>query len=331
MQHIRKRYQQQGLSPNATNLLMASWRNSTKQMYGVYINKWERNACGKQVDPISSLLNEAVNFLASLAEQDYSYSAVATARLALSCYLQFSDNVCFGNHGLVRRLMKGVYERKPALPKYCTTWDVNIVLQELECWTPTDKLTLKELSMKLRMLIALLSGQRCQTLQALKINPECMLLREEKCTFFVNTLLKQSRRGTHLPPIELYSCENKAVCVMHTLRVYLEKAKTLWGKTDSLFLTLLAPHKAASKDTVARWLRWTLARAGIHTADCTAHSNRSSSVSAVRAVGVSMDTIMKAAGWINAATYRKYYHKTIKREENQINFGQAVMDSYLKN
>ena len=44
---------------------------------------------------------------------------------------------------LVRRLIKGVFETKPAFPKYSTTWDVNIVLKELDTWTPVEKLTLK--------------------------------------------------------------------------------------------------------------------------------------------------------------------------------------------
>ena len=60
---------------------------------------------------------------------------------------------------------------KLAFPKYSATWYVNTVLKELEAWTPTEKLTLKEISMKVCMLTALLSGQRCQTLQALKILP----------------------------------------------------------------------------------------------------------------------------------------------------------------
>ena len=68
------------------------------------------------------------------------------------------------------------------LPRYKNTWDVNIVLKELETWIPTEKLTLKELIYKLRMLIALLSGQRCLTIQALQITPDAMQLTDSKCT-----------------------------------------------------------------------------------------------------------------------------------------------------
>jgi len=87
--------------------------------------------------------------------------------------------------------MKGVFEKKPALPRYKNTWDVNTVLKELETWIPTEKLTLKELTYKLCMLIALLSGQRCQTIQALQITPDTMQLTDTKCTFDLNMPLQR--------------------------------------------------------------------------------------------------------------------------------------------
>ena len=79
--------------------------------------------------------------------------------------------------------MKGVFEKKPVLPRYKNTWDVNTVSKELESWISTEKLTLKELTYKLCILIALLSGQRCQTIQALQITPDAMQLTDSKCTF----------------------------------------------------------------------------------------------------------------------------------------------------
>ena len=65
--------------------------------------------------------------------------------------------------------MKGVFELKTVLPKYSHTWDVDTVLKFLECYAPNNKLTLKELSHKLVMLLALLTGQRCQTIHKLSV------------------------------------------------------------------------------------------------------------------------------------------------------------------
>ena len=156
--------------------------------------------------------------------------------------------------------MKGVFEKKPALPRYKNTWDVNIVLKELETWIPTEKLTLKELTYKLCILIALLSGQRCQTIQALQITPDAMQLTDSKCTFHVNSLLKHSWRGTHQALIKLYSFKtNESLCVVHVLQEYLNRTRKLRGDCPNLFVTLLAPHTAAATDTISRWLKETVA------------------------------------------------------------------------
>ncbi|WP_419593559.1 tyrosine-type recombinase/integrase, partial [Thiolapillus sp.] len=327
-QSIRERYRQQGFSENATKFLMSSWRHSTKHMYDVYIRKWERYASERKVDKVSPPLTAAVNFLASLAESDLSYSAVCTARSALSSYLCTYDGVPFGKNELVKRLIKGVFETKPVFPKYNATWDVNIVLKELETWTPIEKLTLKEISMKLCMLIALLSGQRCQTLQALRTGSTCMELSDKKCTFYVHSLLKHSRSGSHQAPIELHSfTENKSLCVVSTLKEYLRRTKHLRNSNSpNLFLTLLAPHTPASTDTISRWLKWTLARAGVDTNVYTAHSTRAASTSAANDSGASINLIMKAAGWTNASTFAKFYKK---HTEEKPTLGQVVLERFL--
>ena len=91
--------------------------------------------------------------------------------------------------------MKGVFELRPAFPKYAVTWDVDLVLRYLELLFPLDKLTLKELSYKVIMLIALSSDQRCQTLHSLTL--PSITLSSDKCVFVLDVLLKQSKRGKH--------------------------------------------------------------------------------------------------------------------------------------
>ena len=81
-----------------------------------------------------------------------------TARIALSSIISLSDGTIFGKHPLVKRFLKGVFEKKPALPRYSSIWVVNIVFDYLKQW-PED-IQLKELTLKLTMLLALLTGQR---------------------------------------------------------------------------------------------------------------------------------------------------------------------------
>ena len=123
-------------------------------MYDVYIRQWVWYACEKKVDQFSQRLTTVINFLTQLVKRDLSYSAVCTARSALSSYLCTYDGAAFRCNKLVKRLMKGVFEKKPVLPRYKNTWDVNTVSKELESWISTEKLTLKELTYKRCMLIA---------------------------------------------------------------------------------------------------------------------------------------------------------------------------------
>ena len=212
---------------------------------------------------------------------------------------------------LVRRLIKGVFETKPAFPKYSTTSDVHIVLKELDTWTPVEKLTLKEISMKLCMLIALLSGQRCQILQALNIDSTCMELSDKKCTFYVHSLLKHSTSGTHQAPTELHSfMENKSYCVVITLKEYLRRSKHLRNSNSSnLILTLLALHTPANSDNISRWLKWTLARAGVDNNVYRVHSTSAASTSAANDSGASINLVMKTAECVHVRQILQETHR----------------------
>ena len=69
-----------------------------------------------------------------------------------------------GKHPLICRFLKGVFNEIPLTPKFHELWPVKQVLPYLEQLTPLHALKLKELTLKLVMLIALVTGQRCQTL-----------------------------------------------------------------------------------------------------------------------------------------------------------------------
>ena len=77
------------------------------------------------------------NFLSPLMplyKAGLGYSAVNTARSALSSLLIFENNEKFGDHPLVVRCMKGIFELKPSLLKYNEIWDVRIVGLFKDLW-----------------------------------------------------------------------------------------------------------------------------------------------------------------------------------------------------
>lgn len=71
----------------------------------------------------------------------------------LSSYVTSEDGTCVGKHPPVSRLMIGVFQEKPPRPKYTEIWDVSIVLVYLQSLSPVNTLLLKELALKLVVLI----------------------------------------------------------------------------------------------------------------------------------------------------------------------------------
>ena len=119
-----------GLSDQAAKLVLQSWRENTRKQYNLYIKRWQLYCRERQIDSISAPIATGVNFLAALFKTGIGYSALNTARSALSTYIVLPDGNVFGTHPLVRRLMKGVLENRPSLPRYGAT-DIAVVLNHL--------------------------------------------------------------------------------------------------------------------------------------------------------------------------------------------------------
>ena len=217
-----------------------------------------------------------------------SYSAVNTARSALSSVLLFPANTTFGSHPIVSRLLKGIFELRPALPKYQGIWDVSVVLNLLGNWQIQD-LSLKDLSFKLTMLLALTTSQRVQTLKALDIHS--MTLNTKQCVFVINSVLKTTKPGKHLTNIQIEAfVANKNLCPLEHLKQYLEKTSAIRGLHTQLLLSYQKPHRPVSTDTIARWIKVVLAQAGVNTELFSAHSTRAASTTAAHNKGISIIT-----------------------------------------
>jgi hypothetical protein len=89
--------------------------------------------------------------------------------------------------------MKGVGEERPSLPRYTQTWDVQVVLSAFTKQTLVEYISLKDLILKLTMLIALVTAQRCQTLSLM--NTAAMTQSGDKFIFRIDGEFKQARPG----------------------------------------------------------------------------------------------------------------------------------------
>lgn len=287
------------------------------------MDKWAKFCHSRGLNPISAPVAQGINFLAELMTENIGYSSINTARSALSSVLTLNDCTTFGTHPLVKRFMKGVFEQRPSLPRYTSTWDVNTVLEFLRRLPNKEDLTLKVLTQKVVMLMALLTGQRSQTLHALDTSN--MEIKESKITFYIREILKHTKPGRHQQPIEFLAFEqDTALCIVLHIKEYLKRTSPHRNNQTQLLLSYVKPFKPISKDTLSRWLKETLSQAGIDVNMFSGHSTRAASTSAAEAKGIPIQCIMNSAGWSNSNTFTKFYKRP---QQNTKNYGSQLLNT----
>ena len=252
---------------------------------------------------------EVVSFLTDLFSRGESYSAINSARSALSAILCNDNGVTIGKFNSVKRFMKGVFEQRPPMPRYSTIWDANTVLNYLKVFYPYDDLPLSQLTYKIVMLLALASSQRAQTLHA--INVKDVIFYDNLVEIPIFSLLKQTTARNRKFVIRLKSFEQDySLCVVQILRVYIERTARI-RTGDQLFISYQKPHNVVSKETISRWLKLVLFEAGIDVSHFKAHITRAASVSRAKKDSVNVNEILQAAGWSNSRTFHRFYDKVI--------------------
>ena len=216
-----------------------------------------------------------------------------------------------GQHPLVCRFVKGAFERKPPSRKYYAIWDVRQVLNVLKTLSPNSSLSLMELSLKLSMLLALVSIQRKQTLLQLNINNEYLKKSDEEFVFILSRHVKQSRPNYSIPPVIIprYTLDTD-ICPYVCLEDYIERTKSL-RNDDVLLISTIKPRRAIGSQTLARWIKTVLQLAGVDIDMFKPHSTRHAASTAAYQASVPLDEILQRAGWSNANTFKRFYYKHV--------------------
>lgn len=254
---IREALERQNVPRTAQDIIIKSWRDSTKRQYHCYIQQWLL-FCGRSRNPFKPSVNSVLAFFVALHNKGLKYSAFQTARSAVNNFIQICGNTDFSSHYLIKKFMQGIYNLKPSLPKYDSIWDVQVVLTYIEKMTD---LTLLELSAKLSMLFLLVTAQRCQTLHLIELGD--IEMQEEMCIIRTNHVLKQTRPGYHLQDMELLSYHNKRLCVVETLKEYLRRTEGFRITGNKLLISTQKPHQGVTQATVSRWVISLMLKAGI--------------------------------------------------------------------
>ena len=254
---------------------------------------------------------EVLSFLTSLFHSGEGYSAINTARCALSSFMSDNRQVTIGNFVSIKRFLKGVFELRPSMPRYEHIWDVDIVLDFLRNYYPYEGMPLSILTMKLVMLLALTTAQRVQTLHSL--NLENVEFQEDLVIIPISDFLKQTSVRNRKFALYLHAYKaDTAICVVEILKEYINRTRNIRGKENYLLISFLKPYRRVGKQTISRWLRKVMFEAGIDTEVYKSHSTRSASVSKARSKFVPADFILKVAGWTSSHCFKKFYDNVIR-------------------
>ena len=324
VESVRRKALAKGISVEAANLLAEhSWRKGTKCTYESAWRQWSSWCLRQQIDPLCSPVESVVNYLTDKYNEGLLYNTLNIHRSAISAFHDLVEGCKVGQHPVVTQIMSAFFNVRPPLPRYEVTWDVDTVLEYISSLGDNEHLALKLLTWKVTMLLALACAGRSSDLHAL--DTRYMLFQvDEKVTFSLAELTKSRRKGK--PPLKVEICaftENKSLCVLQVLQVYLNRTRIFRERLDGttrnqLLLSFVEPHHAVVSCTIAGWLLKLMAEAGVNTELFRAHSTRGASTSKAAAMGLSCKEILSMANWKKKDTFYKHYHRDIiKRSQNK--------------
>ena len=217
MAYLRESFSTLGVSPEASALLLSSWRPKTQSSYNSAFAKWASWCHKRNRDIYFGPIEDGVNFLSELFRKGYQYCSLNSYRSAIPAVHCKVDGYSVGQHPLVSRLLKGVFNKRPPLSRYSSFWNVNVVLAHLKGLGSNGSLSLKILTLKTVMLMALAHPARSADLASMGDQS----ITDEGIVFLPRHLSKQSRPSKPLQDF-FYPrfLEDEILCPVQTLLVY---------------------------------------------------------------------------------------------------------------
>ncbi|XP_024865142.1 uncharacterized protein LOC108244802 [Kryptolebias marmoratus] len=242
-----------GLPPEVIDTIQNSRAPSTRSLYNSKWRVFEEWCVERQAIPFQCSVVEVLCFLQSLLERGKAFSTIKVYLAAISaCHVGFGDKPV-GQHPLVCRFMKGARRKLPTSRPFVPLWDLTLVLEALchHPFEPLEGISMKFLTLKTALLLALTTAKRVGELHALSVSPTCLqwapglskvCLRPNPA--FVPKVMETSYRCSmvelpafHPPPFSSAEEERlNCLCPVRTLRAYVDRTAG-FRRADHLFVS----------------------------------------------------------------------------------------------
>ena len=327
-----------GFSPAVVDTIQSAKASSTRASYDGRWNAFEE-WCEAQEPPVVAQVASAQRILDFLQERLDSGLAFSTLRGYLvafnACHLGVAGKAPSKVPEVIR-FMLGVGRLRPVSRGLFPVWDLKVVLEGL-CRPPFESLeglSLRLLSLKTALLLALATAKRVGDLQTLSVSSECMRFLNGGLKVLLKPHLNFVAKNMSAPeePVVLlvfhpppYASEEgrklNCLCPVRALKAYCDRTAGS-RSSDQLFVAMgdTLVRKPVSRPTLSRWIvdaiREAYTSAGVEVpVALRAHSTRAMATSWALAKGVSVMEICVAANWSSPSTFAAYYHLDIGSSE----------------
>ncbi len=230
-----------------------------------------------------------------------------------------------GRDSAVIQFLRSARRMNPPRPRTVPRWDLPIVLRALKGppFEPLQSSSLRVLSLKNALLLALMSVKRIGDLQALSVNPACLefgpndskVILKPRLGYVPRVLSTLFRAQVlELSVLSPTGSQKSLLGPVRALKLYIERSAS-YRKSKQLFVGFgnCAKGGPVTKKRISGWLMDAIPLAYSYLGlQCPigvrAHSTRGIASSWAWSSGVSISDICEAAGWSSPSTFVRFFN-----------------------
>ncbi len=175
MSHTRPRAVMNNLPVEVQETIASARAPATRKLYSSKWGVFESWCLARAIDPVNCPVGPVLEFL---QERLAAGAAATTLRVYVAAIAarRELDEIPLGRHRMVFAFMRGVRRLSPTRPTAVPSWDLSVVLEGLVTATfePLESAQEWILTLKVTLLLALMSLKRVVDLQALSVSEMCM-------------------------------------------------------------------------------------------------------------------------------------------------------------
>ena len=280
----------------------------------------------------------SVNNVLSYLDWKFNESHMSSPRslLKIRSALKWSVNASYipvVENILVSRFLTGLFNLHPVPPRpQREIWDVNEVLAYWDSQPENKDLPLMFLSQKVLLLVLISTMKRRSEVMGMRVDnfyfePNSMVF---PLLIYPKTYTIASKTDAIRYITIRKFVDNPNICPLLAVQHYIYRTLAL-RTTQSLFIITQSPFRAAASMTLRRWILTGLDQAGIDISKYSATSTHHASSSKAFFVGVSVDDVMKRAGWHNVSSFVSHYNLPISGSGQSVKHGQEILPRWQRN